>query len=171
MKQVIYLSVFFLLLGAACTTSAPEKKEVELTPAEQIQRDSLSRVAQKHQADSMKKLNPLLIMPPDSMYSGDYTDKYEGGITKFKGFFRFGKRHGQWMSFYPNGLVWSEMHYDKGLREGPNMTYYADGKPRYIGFYKNDRKDSTWAFYDSLGILLEKVVYKEDNIVKKIPAK
>lgn len=169
MKQLIYFGLFILMFGAACKIGTG--KAEELTPAEKQVRDSLSRIEQKHTSDSLKKLNPLLIMPPDSTYSGDYTDKYTGGITKFKGFFRFGKRHGQWMSFYPNGLLWSEMHYDKGLREGPNTTYFIDGKVRYSGYYKGDRKDSVWSFYDSIGQLAEKVIYKKDKIVQKLPLK
>src|SRR4051812_44564032 len=112
MKHVIFFSSLFLLLSLACHNAAVQKEEEQLTPAERVRRDSLSRAEQRVWADSIKKTNPLLIVPPDSMYTGDYTDKYPSGITKFKGFFRFGERHGQWMSFYPNGLLWSEMHYD-----------------------------------------------------------
>jgi len=170
MKQVIQLSVLVALFCMACNTNTAQKEEKELTPAEKVYRDSVSRIAQKHVADSLKKANPLLILPPDSMYTGEYTDKYPNGIIKFKGFFRFGKRHGQWMSFYPTGLLWSEMHYDKGLREGPNMVYYEDEKPRYTGFYKNDVQDSIWRYYDSTGVMIKKIqFYSNMHRPKELP--
>lgn len=73
------------------------------------------------------------------------------------------------MSFYPNGLAWSELHFDKGLREGPNLTYYFTGTKRYTGFYKNDMRDSTWCYYDSTGRLDQTIIFKNDVIIKKIP--
>ena len=72
------------------------------------------------------------------------------------------------MSFYPTGLAWSEMHYDKGLRHGPNMAYYENGKMRYSGFYKNDKKDSIWIYYDSSGKEVEKLQLNMDKLVKKL---
>jgi antitoxin component YwqK of YwqJK toxin-antitoxin module len=146
-------------------------ENVELSPEEQRAKDSISKVIQKQKVDSLKKKNPLLILPPDSTYTGDYTDKYPDGIVKFKGFYRFGQKHGQWMSFYPNGLLWSELHYDKGLRHGPNMTYYIDGIPRYTGFYKNDKKDSIWCYFDSTGKIVEKILFKDERFVKNLPLK
>jgi hypothetical protein len=162
----LLMALLFIFI-AACNTSVTEQKIV--SPEEKANLDSLSKVAQKLKVDSLKKQNPLLILPPDSVYTGDYTDKYSNGIIKFKGFFRFGKRHGQWMSFYPTGLLWSEMHYDKGIRQGPNLTYFENGKLRYTGFYKNDKQDSIWVYYDSIGKIAEKVVFKNDKIVKRLP--
>lgn len=151
-----------LILPACNSNNGTSEKDKEVN-------DSLSRVEQRKASDSARRSNPLLIVPPDSTYTGSYVDKYPNGITKFTGFFRFGQRHGQWLSFYPSGLAWSEMHYDKGLRHGPNIAYYPDGKKRYEGVYKNDKQDSIWCYYDSLGVLAEKVLFKESRIVKKLP--
>lgn len=142
------------------------KGDEKPTEEEQAKLDSLSKVQQKRKGDSLKKLNPLLILPPDSEYTGDYIDKYPTGIIKYKGFYRFGKRHGQWIAFYGNGLPWSEQAYDKGIRSGANIVYYENEKVRYKGFYKNDQRDSVWNFYDSLGKLLKTVVYKQDKELK-----
>jgi hypothetical protein len=170
MKKLFYpsLTLFLVLFVASCTSGSGDKP---LSAEEKSSQDSLSRIEQRMKADSLRGTNPLLIVPPDSAYTGDYVDKYPNGITKFKGLFRFGERHGQWMSFYPNGLVWSEMHYDKGLRHGPNMAYYTDGILRYSGFYKNDLKDSVWAYYDSLGVMAQKILFKNDRFVKELPLK
>lgn len=135
---------------------------------EQSENDSLRKVQQQARIDSMKRSNPLLILPPDSDYTGTFIDRYENGIVKYRGFFRFGERHGQWMSFYPNGSAWSEMHYDQGKREGPNIAYFPNGQIRYSGIYRNDQRDSIWVYYDSIGNVAERVLFKNDRIVKKL---
>jgi hypothetical protein len=166
-KLLVIISALILIQFTSCTSTG----EKELSPQEKRANDSISKIEQKIIVDSLKKANPLLIMPPDSTYTGDYTDKYPSGIVKFKGLFRFGQRHGMWLSFYPNGLAWSEMHYDKGLRHGPNNTYYENGKMRFSGFYKQDAKDSVWCYYDSTGNMAEKIFFKDDKMVKRLPLK
>ena len=162
---------FSLILLVACKNPTADNEEKQLSFEEQALADSLSKLRQKAIVDSLKRTNPLLILPPDSTYTGTYTDRYASGIVKFQGFFRLGKRHGMWMSFYPNGLKWSELHFDKGLRQGPNMTYFESGKPRYDGFYKNDLKDSVWNYYDSTGKLASRYLFKNDKILKQLPLK
>lgn len=169
MKYFLYSA--FVVFFALCITQCNSEQKKQLTDTEQRYNDSISRMEQRKKSDSIRNTNPLLIVPPDSNYTGDYVDKYDNGITKFKGNFRFGERHGQWMSFYPNGLPWSEMHYDKGLRHGPNMAYFENGNMRYSGFYKNDYKDSVWCYYDSLGVLAQKILFKNDRFVKQLPLK
>lgn len=164
-RTIYFFTAAVLLLGSC---SNPNK---ELSAEEQAIADSISKVQQQQKVDSMKKKNPLLIMPPDSTYTGSYVDKYPNGINKFVGFYRLGQRHGQWMAFYPNGTQWSEMHYDKGLRQGPNIAYFEDGKVRFSGFYKNDKQDSVWSYYDSIGNLAERVLFKNDRVIKRLPLK
>jgi len=165
MRTHFIFGIFLLFLFSACSNAEQKSKN------NSIAIDSLSKVQQRMNADSLKRINPLLIIPPDSVYSGDYVDKYPNGIIKFRGLFRFGERHGEWMSFYPTGDLWSEMHYERGLREGSNIVYFENGKIRYKGYYKNDKQDSVWTYYDEAGKLAAKVLYNEDRIVKKLPVK
>jgi hypothetical protein len=169
MKKLVFIiisvSVFFIF---SCNNKSENEKTNE---SKNPLVDSISKAQQKIIVDSLKKKNPLLILPPDSNYTGEYIDKYNNGIIKFKGYFRFGKRHGQWLSFYPSGLAWSELHYDKGFRNGLNVTYFGNGKIRYSGFYKNDVRDSIWLYYDSIGNVSEKVLFKNDRMIKKLQVK
>lgn len=165
MKYKVILASFIFALLWSCSNE--KEGENPLSPEEQKIQDSLSLIRQKARVDSLKKRNPLLILPPDSNYSGDYIDKYDNGIVKFRGTFRFGERHGQWFSFYPNGMLWSELHFDKGLRHGPNNTFFENGKPRYTGFYKDDQVDSTWTYYDSTGTKVEELNYKNNKLLNR----
>ena len=165
----ITLLLIVLVTFTSCNPSKTVEKELSEKEKQSI--DSVSKVQQKYVVDSLKKINPLLMMPPDSSFTGDYIDKYPNGIIKFKGYYRFGKRHGQWISFYENGLPWSEMHFDKGVRSGVNITYFETGKERYKGVYKNDKRDSIWMYFDSIGNLAEKLLYKDDKVIQKLPIK
>jgi hypothetical protein len=168
MQKITFIfSVLLLFVFFSCKNTT--EGDVLKNETDNRKADSISKQAQKIVVDSLKKKNPLLILPPDSNYTGEYVDKYVSGITKFSGNFRFGKRHGQWLSFYPTGIAWSEMHYDKGLRQGPNITYFENGKLRYSGYYKNDSRDSIWLYYDTLGKVAQKILFQNDKMVKKLP--
>src|ERR1700752_516067 len=64
--------------------------------------DSIAAVANTKPV-TVNEYNKYVIAPPDTDYTGDYVKKYPNGITQFQGFYRFGLRHGQWMTFYENG--------------------------------------------------------------------
>lgn len=128
--------------------------------AEKLKQDSLKAISK---ADSLKitnELNKYLITPPDPDYTGDYIDKYPNGVIKFTGFFRFGKRHGQWMAFYENGIKWSECFYDNGLKQGATQVFYPNGNLTYAGWYKQDQKDSLWFWYDDKGKEVDRRAYR-----------
>ncbi len=154
LRFVFYILPFVLL--ASCNGS--DKKELS-------GKDSIAQNVQIDTNAIKKELNKYLIEPPDTNYTGDYVAKWENGNTKFKGFFRFGKRHGQWLAFYAEGIMWSECFYDKGLKHGANNVYYENGKPRYLGWYKNDLRDSLWVFYDAHGMEARRVWFKNDTEV------
>jgi hypothetical protein len=158
LKRILISGCLAFMLASCETENAKETSEKEKAVI-----DSIGKVAQKRKVDSLKRINPLLILPPDSAYTGEYVDKYPNGIILYKGFFRFGQRHGQWISFYQNGMPWSEQSYNKGLREGANVVYFENAKVRYKGYYKKDKRDSIWMFYDSTGKLMKTITYKNDQ--------
>lgn len=112
--------------------------------------------------------NSYIIQPPDTNYTGEYLDKYPNGNTKFRGYFRFGKRHGEWMAFYADGTLWSRCFYKEGLKHGLNHVNFENGKTRYEGYFKNDMRDSIWVFYDAYGMEQRRVAFKNDE---PLPAK
>ena len=154
MKPLVISSCIFLslaLLISSCNNNTTENSE-------KVNKDSLNKVAASNKLAN--ELSKYLIVPPDSDYTGDYVDKYPNGIIKFNGFFRFGKRHGQWMAFYENGIKWSECFYDKGKKNGSTMVYHPNGNLYYSGWYKQDEKDSLWFFYDDKGKELDRRAYR-----------
>ena len=98
-------------------------------------------------------------LPPTPEYSGDHIVKFPNGITNIRGFFRFGKKHGKWASFYPTGQLQSETEYENGHRTGKTIVWYQNGKVMYEGNYKNDQRSGIWKTYDTLGVVLETQKY------------
>ena len=91
---------------------------------------------------------------------GEYFEYHESGGIKIKGFYNDNLlREGLWVSYYENGTKWSEAYYVDGKRDGHNLTFYPNGKVRYIGEYKNDLKFGEWSFYDENGNLTKTEKY------------
>ena len=156
LKHIFY--ILPIVIGIVACNSGTQK----VTATKQ---DSIKNLERLDSIAIAKEKNQYLIEPPDTNYTGDYLAKWENGNTKFKGFFRFGKRHGQWSSFYANGIMWSECFYDKGLRHGANNVFYESGKRRYCGWFKNDLRDSLWVFYDEYGTEAKRIWFKNDEVV------
>jgi antitoxin component YwqK of YwqJK toxin-antitoxin module len=141
-KNFLMATCATVFLLSACTSG--EKKGEKVMTAE----DSAGQQI-KSQID--KIVDELA--PPDTDYTGELFQKYESGVIKTKGFFRFGKRHGQWFYFYPNGFMWSEALYDNGKMNGHSKVYYENGKVYYEGNYKQDVAVGVWHYYDTTGAL------------------
>ncbi len=85
------------------------------------------------------------------------TDYHDNGMLSKRGVTIDGKRHGQWESFYPSGLRWSETTFKDGVREGPTVTYFPNGMMRYAGFYHDDVRSGKWIFYDTTGAVITRI--------------
>jgi antitoxin component YwqK of YwqJK toxin-antitoxin module len=140
--KTIYITIFcFMVLLVSCQNNA-DKKDVKASNI-----DSAAGAAQN-------EINKMVdeMAPPDSNYSGEFFLKYDNGLMKVKGFFRFGKRHAQWYYYYPNGFVWSDGFFENGKMNGPTKVYHENGKLYYEGAYKLDKAIGVWNFYDSTGV-------------------
>lgn len=138
-----------ILLVVACGTDKGEKSETQNGDTTTLSKDTAVAV------NTYK--DPAL--PPSEDYSGDHIVKYKNGITRIRGFFRFGKKHGTWTHFFPTGEVQSETEYVNGARTGKIKVYYPNGKLMYEGEFKNDERAGTWKTYDESGKLLEEKKY------------
>lgn len=142
LKKILSVLFMVIVLLASCQNGKDKDKKDK---AEQ-KIDSSTAAAQSY-------INKMVdeMAPPDSNYSGDFFLKYDNGLMKVKGFFRFGKRHGQWYYYYPNGYLWSDGFFDAGKMTGPTKVYHENGKMYYEGAYKDDKAIGIWNFYDTTG--------------------
>ncbi len=151
-----FFTIIYISILMSCTNNASEKNKEQVLKDYTIQPEKNDKV----------NVSEFYIAPPDSNYTGSVQEKYPNGIVKYKGFYRFGKRHGLWIYFYSNGMLWSECEYDKGIRNGRNQVYFPNGKTHYVSFYKYEKKDSVWSYFDTSGVLIKKIYFKNDNPVK-----
>lgn len=86
-----------------------------------------------------------------------YTEYYGDGSVRIQGMKKGDKRIGKWEAFYQSGYKWSEMNYRDGLKHGPTVVYYDNGIMRYQGMYENDERSDLWIFYDTNGVILNRI--------------
>lgn len=144
-----FLAIFLLILSLLFIrcSSTEEKNEKSSTDSSQSKSDT-----------SGYYTDPTL--PPSADYTGDHIVKYNNGITYIRGFFRFGKKHGKWASFFPSGELESETEYVNGIRSGKSIVWHQNGKIMYEGNYRNDSCVGEWLSYDTMGLIIEKKQYK-----------
>ena len=120
----------------------------------------------------------------DSILIGNYVEYYENGQIKAEGEFKNceyetnhrkiyivgcsgvgnnssisrGKRHGEWKSYYENGVLESKYNYFCGLRQGNFFNYKKNGKLYWIDFYTADKEMGTQKFYEN-GLLEKNSTY------------
>jgi len=83
---------------------------------------------------------------------GEYFEKYPNGKLKTEGWFNKDTlRDNIWYSYYENGIKWSELSYENGLKEGHSIVNYPNGKVHYSGSYNQDKKSGHWIFYKENG--------------------
>ena len=84
--------------------------------------------------------------------TGSFLERYPNGNLKTEGWRNSNEqRDGVWYSYYENGNKWSELSYDKGVKNGTSVVYYPNGQIHYKGQYKNDEKSGDWTFYTETG--------------------
>jgi antitoxin component YwqK of YwqJK toxin-antitoxin module len=82
---------------------------------------------------------------------------YESGALKFRYARRLSAdaarwvRDGPFQSFYENGQISAEGHYEDGLETGVWSTYHDNGQPASRGRYQAGRKADGWEFWDADG--------------------
>lgn len=90
----------------------------------------------------------------------DYQEFYPNGAVKIEGNLNDNKeRNGLWISYYENGVKWSESYYINGAKNGHSITFYPNGKVRYMGEYKDNNQIGTWYFYNENGAKIDSVKY------------
>ena len=88
---------------------------------------------------------------------------YPDGKMKYKGDFRTDQRTGYGAYFFPNGDKYVGL-FQNNLPHGKGTYYYADGD-RFVGIYENGKRNGQGAFYHSAG-RREVGVYSEDERVR-----
>lgn len=74
-------------------------------------------------------------------------------------------KHGNWQSFYENGLPRDSGRYSVNFKIGLWKNWYSNGKPESTGYYTNNIQDGDWEYYRENGSLSTKEKYSAGKIV------
>ena len=69
--------------------------------------------------------------------------------------------------FYPSGKILTVTNVKNGTMDGPIKVFYENGKIRMIGHFKDGKKDGEFIEYDEDGSIIDKILYKNDEIVSQ----
>ena len=157
MKKIFYIGVPLFIFLFSC---GGEKKKEIITGTDSTLSKELG--ANRDTSSKPQVFDPMA--PPTADYSGDWVVKYkDSDITQVRGFFRFGKRHGKWASFYPDGKLWSETEYDNGVKSGKTIVWFPNQKIQYEGSFKEDARFGERKLYDETVKLVEKKKFESEK--------
>lgn len=90
----------------------------------------------------------------------------EGG--RMEGVMRNGERTGSWISYHPNGVIWSRSVYVDGVEHGPTEVFHDNGRTYYTGNYDHGKPSGKWIFFDANGVEVKRVEYDADgNLIEE----
>ena len=120
------------------------------------------------------------------LFTGEVTGKQQGKIIK-------GKKEGEWLYYWDNGLLQKTDIYKDGKLEGEVLfTYYDDGQLRskknfkggkqegewlwyydnaqlsIKGNYKDGKAEGEWFWYNRNGQLAKTQIYKDGELIESI---
>ncbi len=77
---------------------------------------------------------------------GEWKKYHKNGIVRYEGSFKNDKPIGEFKYYYDTGKIQRKMTHKK--KGSYSITFNKGGGPQAIGKYVNQKKDSTWNFYD-----------------------
>ncbi len=103
--------------------------------------------------------------PTSSWATRSQTTYYESGkLESVSSWDANGNGHGDWMTYYSDGVLWSQRHFDHGVYNGPWRVNHPNGLPSYRGVYSNGRKNGPFVKYDSAGAVVLYCVYADNEL-------
>ncbi|MBI2730117.1 MAG: hypothetical protein HYX40_05095 [Sphingobacteriales bacterium] len=74
-----------------------------------------------------------------------------------------GQLNGMSKAYHPNGKLSTELSYLNGKKDGYCKTYYLHGTSKSEGWYKDDKAEAMWYYYDEQGNTTTQVNYLNEE--------
>jgi antitoxin component YwqK of YwqJK toxin-antitoxin module len=133
------------LLSCFNATPSVENKEVQL---------------QKFPDGSTKPLGLLVNQKKEGLWI-----EYDNlGRIEFAAVFKKGIRHGEYFSFFENGVILHHGFVRNEIQYGEWKQYNDDGQLHSKGSYENDERSGIWEYYTK-GQLNKKILYQKDTSI------
>jgi hypothetical protein len=95
--------------------------------------------------------SPVPKQVADSIWDGDFIEKYPNGIIKKRGYIKGGLASGEWLTFYEDGTPYSKGAYHSGYRTGYGVSWYHDGQKSSEGYYYMGKTVGVWKYWSEQG--------------------
>ena len=86
-------------------------------------------------------------MDAKNQKQGKWKKYHKNGMLRYVGSFENDKPVGEFKYYYDSGNIQSKMEH-KGNGVSYFIAYYKTGEVKAVGKYINQKRDSTWCFYD-----------------------
>ena len=83
--------------------------------------------------------------------NGRFETWYDSGQQKQVSHWKNGIQHGKTTFWYLNGNMQHQLKYDNGTLQDSAYFYHFNGKLKSKGVFVDNKKESNWKFYDTLG--------------------
>lgn len=159
MKNLIYTTLLGSLILVGCSNET-EETTLDNTNQESTENSTIdSTITPSEESNDIETFMASEDSPEVSSEK-DYQEYYETGELKIEGDYDDNEaRHGLWVSYYESGIKWSESYYVHGIKSGHSITFFPNGKVRYVGEYADDKQIGQWSFYDEEGNLVKEEDY------------
>jgi hypothetical protein len=147
MRSLILVAVCVFALS--CTGNPDSKKT-------QADTTTSSKPAGNKGISVSEPVSPVPQQTADSIWNGDFIERYPNGIVKKRGYIAGGRATGEWFTFYEDGKPWSHGFYENGVRTGLGESWYHSGQKSSEGEYKNGKAVGPWKYWSEEGMLSEK---------------
>ena len=121
----------------------------------------IEKIIEETYPDGSPKLVKLYEINGNSKTMLKEISYYSNGQERYKGAYKEGKRHGEWIYYYENGNKWSIGAFDMGLRDGFGRTWHENGKKYFEGNYSQGHRLGVWKFWDKNGNFVKEINYDE----------
>ncbi|WP_314327790.1 toxin-antitoxin system YwqK family antitoxin [Fusobacterium pseudoperiodonticum] len=74
---------------------------------------------------------------------------------------------GEVKMFYPSGKLLSTFYIKNGTMDGTMKAFYENGKIKMIGHFKDGKKDGEFIEYEEDGSIVDKALYKNDEMISQ----
>lgn len=137
MKYAVHIFIAFAcVLLAACSGK----------PAQTTTTDTTTEPGQTRGLSVSPVSAPVTKRVSDSVFNGDYIERYESGIIFKRGYIQGGQAQGTWRTFHPNGKLYSQGEYKNGIRQGYAVSYDENGSMTSEGYYKDGKHVGKWVY-------------------------
>ena len=121
--------------------------------------------------DSLGRLTKLeIINGPcyDCCCDGVIISYYPNGKPQNETHMYKGKEHGKDVYYYDNGQLKKEQYFNDGMKEGKYYEWHANGKQWVTGFFRQDKMDSIWTWFDTTGKVESIQELKNGELIRDI---